>query len=61
MTAVALVIFVICHIASDLIQWIDEKIDEVDEVNLNKGLFGMPLHQFEKLSFTGKLRYKSIY
>ncbi len=37
----------------------DEKIAEVDKVNLNKGIFGLPLHQFEKLSSTGKIPSKT--
>ncbi len=44
------------HIASEIIQWMDEEIDEVNEnVNLNNGLFGMSLPQFKKLNSSGKI------
>ncbi|MCE7749096.1 MAG: hypothetical protein GPJ51_11905 [Candidatus Heimdallarchaeota archaeon] len=46
------------HITLDIIQWVDEKID-VNEVNLDKGIFGMPLNQFKKLSSTGKIPDKT--
>ena len=41
------------HISSEIIQWIGEK--EVSQVNLDRGLFGMSLPQFEKLSSSGKI------
>ena len=47
------------HTASNIIHWMDEKLDDVNEVNLDKGLFGMSLHQFEKLSSSGKIPDKA--
>ncbi|MCE7740283.1 MAG: hypothetical protein KAU62_14565 [Candidatus Heimdallarchaeota archaeon] len=40
------------HIASEIIRWMD---DEIDEVNLDTGLFGMSLTQFEKLNSSEKI------
>jgi len=41
------------HIASEIIQWMDE---EIDEVNLDAGLFGMSLPQLKKLNSSGKIQ-----